>query len=161
MSRGWWNFRFGNARTTLKGGGGSGVPTTREAVQGVRPDRVGPAFPGLLPLSAARPSRVTKTDASMSARIVGNRRLPPGADDGMSFTPKPGPGRRVHSRAAFYSVSCRSRARILQWPAAIPSGADTGDLRANARAPLGLPRLELVPRVPGPPAGARSAGFLD
>ena len=69
MSRGWSNFRFGNARTTLKGGGGSGEPTTREVVQGVRPDRVGSAFPGLPPSSAAEPSQVTKTAASMIAKI--------------------------------------------------------------------------------------------
>ena len=32
------NFRWGNTRTTLKGGGGSGEPTIREVVQGTRAD---------------------------------------------------------------------------------------------------------------------------
>src|SRR5207249_4307027 len=36
MSSGCSNLRLGNARTTLKGGGGSGEPTTREVVQGWR-----------------------------------------------------------------------------------------------------------------------------
>src|SRR5262245_62389385 len=35
-SRGFLNFRLGKARTTLKGRGGSGEPTTREVVHGVR-----------------------------------------------------------------------------------------------------------------------------
>src|ERR1700730_6128120 len=43
MSKGFLNFRFGNARTTLKGGGGSGEPTTRDVTQGVRTDFAGPA----------------------------------------------------------------------------------------------------------------------
>src|SRR5438874_13733612 len=38
MSKGCLNFRFGNARTTLNGGGGSGEPTTRDVVHAFRAD---------------------------------------------------------------------------------------------------------------------------
>src|SRR5271166_1161468 len=44
MSKGCSNFRLGNARTTLKGGGGSGEPMTREVVQGIRADLAVSAF---------------------------------------------------------------------------------------------------------------------
>src|SRR5205085_8467869 len=54
-SSGCKNFRFGNARTTLNGAGGSGEPTTREVVQGTRADFAG---------SAATDKRVATIPAS-------------------------------------------------------------------------------------------------
>ena len=47
MSKGCSNFRFGNARTTLKGGGGSGEPMTRDVVQGARVSFAGSGSLGL------------------------------------------------------------------------------------------------------------------
>src|SRR2546430_16278092 len=81
-SRGRSNFRFGKARTTLKGGGGSGEPTTREVVQGVRTGLAGSATagPGLVPSPAAR--------VTVRADARKDRRRPPGEGDGMSPTPE-------------------------------------------------------------------------
>jgi len=56
MRKGCSNFSFGNTRTTLKGGGGSGEPTTGEEVQSVRKDVVGSASLGLGGSAADEPS---------------------------------------------------------------------------------------------------------
>ena len=78
MSKGWSNFRFGNARTTLNGGGGSGEPTTREVVQGVRT-----AFAG----SAADVVRAKNSAANSNASGRWNRRPPTRQSNGISPAP--------------------------------------------------------------------------
>ena len=82
ISKGCSNFNFGNARTTLNGGGGSGEPTTREVVQGVRTDFGGSA--------AEETSHATNPVASISghANTVRGRRRPTWEDDGINITPE-------------------------------------------------------------------------
>ena len=79
MSRGCSNFRFGNARTTLKGGGGSGEPTTREVVQGVRTSFAGSDSLGRGGSAAHGVSHVTSpaTAASDNAGKAMCKRRPP------------------------------------------------------------------------------------
>src|SRR5262245_59362065 len=136
MSRGWSNFRFGNARTTLNGGGGSGEPTTREVVQGTRGGRVDLALPGRGPSSAAEPSHVTNPAASASAPMIGDRRFPSSPVDGMSSTPRLGSGRRAPLRYIVYSITARGGGRIPPRRAAIPSGPG-GDMM--------IPAMALIP----------------
>src|SRR5260370_41853741 len=75
MSRGCSNFRFGNARTTLKGGGGSGEPTSRELVQGVRAGLVGSA--------ADEAKQATDPETATSAGTMRERRRPRFAGEGV------------------------------------------------------------------------------
>src|SRR5438270_10206857 len=83
-SRGCSNFRFGKARTTLKGGGGSGEPTTREVVQGVRTGFAGSASLGPDGPAAGETGRAAKPAAStsMSTNTARDRRRPPWEGDG-------------------------------------------------------------------------------
>src|SRR5262245_43841737 len=96
MSKGCTNFRLGNALTTLKGGGGSGEPTTREVVQGVRTDFGGSAsvLGGWAAGATIRTTNPT-TRSSDSADAARGRRRPPGEDDSMSSTPKEAARTRV------------------------------------------------------------------
>src|SRR5437868_5940416 len=75
MSSGCSNLRWGNARTTLKGGGGSGEPTTREVVQGWRTAfACSPALG-----SAVSPATSESADANRAMQ----RRRPPREIDGI------------------------------------------------------------------------------
>ena len=75
------NFRLGKARTTVKGGGGSGEPTTREVVQGVRPGLPGGAD------GTNRAARVVTDTTDNTARATKNRRRP-GKGDRMNSAPE-------------------------------------------------------------------------
>src|SRR5438270_10264973 len=79
-SKGCSNFSRGKARTTLKGGGGSGEPMTREVVQGIRADDSAAAETS----QATNPA--TSTDSNTDRPI--DRRRPPWKGDGMSTTPE-------------------------------------------------------------------------
>src|SRR5437899_2377845 len=85
MSKGWWNFRFGKARTTLKGGGGSGEPTTREVVQGVRWGLGGSGYSAAEETSRAISPAAIK---SGNAGAASDRRRRPWAGDSISSTPE-------------------------------------------------------------------------
>jgi hypothetical protein len=86
MSKGCSNFSFGKARTTLKGGGGSGDPTTREVVHGGRAGVSfffsGSALPDVMEASA--PARA-RTGSPVRTRN-GFRRLR--EDSGINITRK-------------------------------------------------------------------------
>src|SRR5262245_57910666 len=85
-SKGCSNFRFGKARTTLKGGGGSGEPTTREVVQGVRAVFGGSDSLG----SAATETRHAINPAASKRANAGTTRhrgCLPREGDGMDWTP--------------------------------------------------------------------------
>src|SRR3954452_9686823 len=89
MSKGWSNFSFGNARTTSKGGGGSGEPVTREVVKGLRTDFVGSASPAVGGPAEDDPSRAMNPAAIRSGHPspIRDRRYPPGQGDGMNSAP--------------------------------------------------------------------------
>src|SRR6266852_5319368 len=93
MSKGCSNFSFGNARTTLKGGGGSGEPTTREVFQGVRADLAGLDSP------RTHHTRNPPTNMSANAHMPTNRRRPSWESFGMSSTPEGKTITRVHAGA--------------------------------------------------------------
>src|SRR5262249_38511142 len=97
-SKGCSNFSLGNARTTLKGGGGSGEPTTREVVQGVRTDFAGWDSLGLGGSAAEQASHPTNpaTTDSGNADAARNRRCPPWEGDGIDSTPEETARTRVH-----------------------------------------------------------------
>src|SRR5271169_2529774 len=86
MSKGCSNFKLGNARTTLNGGGGSGEPTTREVVHGFRSDFEVSAFLGLGGSAPAQANHAANpvTSASEIAERARNERLPSRIRDGMS-----------------------------------------------------------------------------
>src|SRR6202041_2492284 len=67
MSKGCTNFTFGNARITLKGGGGSGEPTTLEVFQGMRIDLAGSASLDRTGSAAAETSHVTNPATSSTS----------------------------------------------------------------------------------------------
>src|SRR5262245_58031208 len=88
MSKGCSNFRLGNARTTLKGGGGSGEPMTREVVQGIRADLAAPAFLGSDgSAEASQPARPA-TISNGNADTARNERCPRCEGDGIGSTPE-------------------------------------------------------------------------
>src|SRR5437867_1468286 len=80
-SRGFFSFTFGNALTTLKGGGGSGDPTTREVLQGVR---------GLAGSAAEGSSHATVPTTSIrgNAEPARNSRQAAREVNGMNLTPQ-------------------------------------------------------------------------
>src|ERR1700720_3048412 len=80
MSKGCSNFSFGNARTTLKGGGGSGEPTNREVVHCVRMGLVGSA--------ADEANQATHPATTTNAGTMRERRRPRFEGDGMSGPPR-------------------------------------------------------------------------
>src|SRR5260370_31134874 len=110
MSRGCSNFRFGNARTTLKGGGGSGEPTSRELVQGVRAGLVGSA--------ADEANQATDPATATSAGTMRERRRPRFEGEGMgsplSFSWKVRCGHCIQSRrlprTRLYAIVLKIRA---------------------------------------------------
>src|SRR5947209_7209648 len=99
MSKGFLNFRFGNARTTLNGGGGSGEPTMREVVQGARTAGAGPVCcaGGDCAADGTRQFRNPPTRNSVNANTA--RRHPPRKGDPMISTPE-GTARMIQPRAA-------------------------------------------------------------
>src|ERR1700730_9978147 len=90
MSKGFLNFRFGNARTTLKGGGGSGEPTTRDVTQGVRTDFAGQASldGGDFAADGTRQAAKPDTRKSSKADTERDKRCRPREGDGMNSTPE-------------------------------------------------------------------------
>src|SRR5205823_14126841 len=81
--------RFGKARTTLKGGGGSGEPTTREVVQGLRTDLPGWGsldWGGSAAGEASHAKRAVPSRSGNGDRVMARRR-PPREGDGMGSTP--------------------------------------------------------------------------
>src|SRR4051812_20069337 len=88
-SKGCSNFSFGNARTTLKGGGGSGEPTTREVVQGARGDFAVGASPGLGESATDGTSRARNPTTSNRGRdsTARDRRCPLGQGDRIKGAP--------------------------------------------------------------------------
>src|SRR5580704_9917098 len=81
ISKGFLNLRFGNARTTLKGGGGSGEPTTREVVQGTRTGLAGATRLSAGGPAAKQASKPTSPTRGASADTTTSRRLPGEGDD--------------------------------------------------------------------------------
>src|SRR5436309_2869578 len=77
-SKGCSNFSFGNARTTLKGGGGSGEPTTRDVVHGFRANFAGSDAFGLGESAAEETSHVKnpiRNNGAKDRMLVGDSGL--------------------------------------------------------------------------------------